>query len=414
MISAEDHDVDLVDQDLTPLMPPAEMTPAAPLVSAIGGRGDDLPSATGPLTPWPSAIAAEMDVPAVRVAPPVPSSGKPMPASEQMISVAPHRPPSARSDQGSILPSVIVDVASEYVALVDRVLGLADTPRGGVAEGASSADEAEAELVRAGGYAMPAIMARFPGPVTIERDRLADGPLPRVAECGPILRVIASQRRTALPFVLSHVEDPSVEKRFWATYLLTELVYPDVLEPLLQRVFDEEPRVRRAARAAARAYAEVHPAAIVERLELIAMDGGERRELRTLAIDALGETREPLAVPALIPLLDDPDQGVVSAVRGALTMIARQDFGTASAKWGAWWEQNRERHRLEWLIDALMQEQAALRAAAGEELKTITKEYFGYYDDLPKRERERAQSRYREWWNSVGRVRFSRASSSRG
>ena len=50
-----------------------------------------------------------------------------------------------------------------------------------------------------------------------------------------------------------------------------------------------------------------------------------------------------------------------------------------------------------------MHEQAALRAAAGEELKTITKEYFGYYDDLPKRERERAQSRYREWWNSVGR-----------
>jgi hypothetical protein len=144
------------------------------------------------------------------------------------------------------------------------------------------------------------------------------------------------------------------------------------------------------------------------------MDGGEPRARRTLAIEALGEAREALGVQALIPLLDDPDNQVVNAVRGALVIMTRQDFGTASEKWRAWWGQNRERHRLEWLIDALMHEQAALRAAAGEELKTITKEYFGYYDDLPKRERERAQSRYREWWNSVGRVRFSRASSSRG
>jgi len=30
--------------------------------------------------------------------------------------------------------------------------------------------------------------------------------------------------------------------------------------------------------------------------------------------------------------------------------------------------------------------------------KAITKEYFGYYDDLPKRDRDRAQARYHEWW----------------
>jgi hypothetical protein len=328
---------------------------------------------------------------------------RPMPASEQQISVAAHRPPSARSDQSRVLPSVIVDVASEYLDLVDRVVGGA----------ATGADDAEEELLRAGGYAMPAIMARFPGPVTIEPDRLADGPLPRVAECGPVLRLVASQRRTALPFVLSHVEDADVENRFWATYLLTELVYPEVLEPILHRVFDVEPRVRRAARAAARAFAEASPATLVERLELVAMDGGERWNQRALAIEALGDTFEPLAIPALIPLLDDPNAQVVAAVRGALSMIARQDFGGSSQKWQTWWTANKDRHRLEWLIDALMHDQAALRAAASDDLKTITKEYFGYYDDLPKRERERAQSRYREWWNSVGRVRFNRASASR-
>lgn len=405
MLSAEDADVTVIDAseprldvDATPIAPPYAVpsdqmeTPLAPAV------------AEGDLTPWPAAASSAPVV--VHVAPPIPESlARPMPASEQQVSVALHRPPSSRSDQSRALPSVIVDVASEYVTLVKRVLA---------SEQAGAADDAETELLRAGGYAMPAIMAEFPGPVTIEADRLADGPLPRVAECGPVLRLVASQRRTALPFVLSHVEDPELEKRFWATYLLTELVYPDVLEPILHRVFDDEPRVRRAARAAARAFADAHPATIVERLELVAMDGGESRERRKLAIEALGDTREALAVPALVPLLDDPDVEVIAAVRSALTMITRQDFGTSSQKWSAWWEQNRERHRLEWLIDALMHDQAMLRAAAGEELKTITKEYFGYYDDLPKRERERAQSRYREWWNSVGRVRFSRSASSRG
>ncbi len=367
------------------------------------------PMGSGPATPWPSPI----DVPVIssRV-PPVPvSSGRPMPASEQQISVAAHRPPSSRSDHTRVLPSVIVDVASEYVGLVERVIAGA---RPDAASDSQSSDDAETELLRAGGYAMPAIMERFPGPVTIEPDRLTDGTLPRVAECGPVLRLVASQRRTALPFVLSHVEDPDVEKRFWATYLLTELLYPEVLDPIVQRVFDAEPRIRRAARAAARAFAEGHPNAIVERLEVVATDGGESLDRRALAVEALGEMREALAVPALIPLLDDPNAQVAAAVRVALTAITRQDCGPSSQKWQPWWDVNKDRHRLEWLIDALMHEQAALRAAAGEELKTITKEYFGYYDDLPKRERERAQSRYREWWNTVGRVRFTRSASPRG
>jgi hypothetical protein len=430
VITPDDDDVEVstLYGDETPIAPPVAMprdpdeTPLAPAVAEIFEQVSSSRSQfdSKPPTPWPSAMgtveAAPFVPPAPRV-PPMPpeSSQRPMPASEQQISVAAHRPPSSRSDHSRVLPSVIVDVASEYLDLVDRVArgAGASSASGAGGPGAQTADDAETELLRAGGYAMPAIMARFPGPVTIERDRLSDGPLPRVAECGPVLRLVASQRRTALPFVLSHVEDPIVENRFWATYLLTELVYPDVLDPILNRVFDVEPRVRRAARAAARAFAEAHPAPIVERLELVAMDGGESQERRALAIEALGETREPLAIRALLPLLQDPSERVTAAVRGALTAIARQDFGTSSAKWQAWWAANKERHRLEWLIDALMHDQAALRAAASDDLKTITKEYFGYYDDLPKRERERAQSRYREWWNSVGRVRFNRASSSR-
>jgi hypothetical protein len=71
-----------------------------------------------------------------------------------------------------------------------------------------------------------------------------------------------------------------------------------------------------------------------------------------------------------------------------------------------WWELNSSRHRLEWLIDALIHEVSEIRRAAGEELRALSKEYFGYASDLPPRDRERAQQRYRDWWVTEGRTRF--------
>lgn len=404
MLSDEDPDVSVQDMsyprlpdDREDTRPDQRETPIAPLVAEGPGA-----ASTG--TP----VAVVRAVLSSR-----PLSPHSMPASEQQVSVSLRKPPSSQGRTASLLPSVIVDVAGEYVALVERVVagdrGAGHGGHGG--QRAQSVEEAEAELLRAGGYAMPAIMARFPGPVTIDAERLTDGSLPRVAECGPVLRLIASQRRTALPFVLSHVADRVVEIRFWATYLLTELVYPDVLEPIVGLAFDEEPRVRRAARAAARAFADAHPSTLVERFDRVAADRGESLERRRLAVEVLGETCDALAVPALVPLLDDPTGELSGAARTALVSITRQDFGTASAKWRAWWTQNRERHRLEWLIDSLMHEQPTVRAAAGEELQALTKEDFGYFDGLPKRERERAQARYREWWSNVGRVRLSRQTS---
>lgn len=359
-------------------------------------RGDDA-------TPAAPSVA-EAPVSPVRVTSKLqvslPSVPKPMPPSEQQISVAPHRPPSSRRDSERGLPSVIVDTTSEYVAHVNKVLEGDD-------------EEAENQLIRAGGAAMPAIMERFPGPIAVEPLTL-DATLPRVAECGPILRLVASQRRTAVPYVLALVDSDDADKRFWATYLITELVYPDAIDAVVRRVFDEDARVRRVARLAARALAESHPSAVVDRLSPTVQDKIGKKDHRMLAIDTLGETREPLAVLALVPVLSDKSSEIGAAARAALTTITRQDFGTDSKKWEAWWQQHEDHHRLEWMMDALTHDQASIRAAASEELKAITKEFFGYHSDLPKREREKAQARYREWWKEVGRVRFNRGASSRG
>lgn len=396
-----------VDENLTPIVPLVVVTPDQETPAASSTSDPDATPVAPPVSdadvPLKRTLVSAVD-PVLALAqrkgapPPVPAAAsepKPMPISEQQISVPPHRPPSSRSDHSRVLPSVIVDVSNEFVGLVDRVIAGPD-------------EEAETALLRAGSYAMSAIMAKFPGPITIEPERLAFGQLPRVAECGPVIRLIASQRRTALPFVLSYVEGDDAEMRFWATYLLTELVYPDAIDAAVARNFDEDTRVRRAARAAVRALAEAHPQVVVDRLGEIAK--GQSLERRIHAIEALGETREPLVVPVLMSLLNDEVEDAANAARTALVLITQQDFGRDVERWSSWWTANQSRHRLEWLIDSLMHDQRALRGSASEELRTITKEYFAYYDDLPKRERERAQSRYRDWWESTGRMRFSRSS----
>jgi hypothetical protein len=252
---------------------------------------------------------------------------------------------------------------------------------------------------------MPAIMARFPGPTTVDAGRFNDPPS-RVSECGPVLRLIARQRRVALPFVIEKLEDADADTRYWATFLLTELPYPEATSPAVPRLFDEDARTRRVARLALAAIAKAAPQEVVDEVARVALDTTNDR--REAAIAVLGELREPRAVVILVRVLDERSSAMAEPARGALVVITRQDFGTDSRKWSHWWTANEKRHRIEWLIDALNHDVSDIRRAAGEELKLLTKEYFGFSDDLPPRERERAQQRYRDWWVTEGRGRFRR------
>jgi hypothetical protein len=254
---------------------------------------------------------------------------------------------------------------------------------------------------------MPSIMKHFPGPITIMRDTLDDS-WPRVSECGPVLRLIAGQRRVALPFVVAKTESADTEMRFWATYLLTELAYPEAIPAVVARLFDESKRVRRAARLVAHVLADTAGEALVEELYRIVRDPKATSNRRIVTLDALGEMRDPLVVPVLLGSLADDDEEVALATRRALMLVSRQDFGRDTKKWLLWWQTAASRHRIEWLIDALTHDVPALRRAAGQELKALTEQYFGYYDDLPKKERERAQQKYRDWWRTEGAERFKK------
>jgi hypothetical protein len=211
----------------------------------------------------------------------------------------------------------------------------------------------------------------------------------------------------ALPFVIQKLEHPDHEQRYWATLLLAELPYPEAVPAIVGRLFDEQARIRRAARVAAAALAKRGPHVVIDEIEKHV----GQAEHRSLAIDALGELREPEVVPLLVRILDEHgkrDETTAQAARRALAVVTRQDFGAEPKKWEAWWQLHGAKSRIEWLIDALDHEVSENRRAAGEELRALTKEYFGYAHDLPPRERQRAQQRYRDWWATEGRARFRR------
>jgi hypothetical protein len=314
------------------------------------------------------------------------------PQSEQQVSLPPHLPPSSHN-RAEPLPSVIVEVSAEVTDLIDRYL---NDPRD---------EQAQAGLVRLGEQAMPAIMPRFPGPITNDTKLDEDEP-PTVSSCGPILRLIAAQRRIALPFVIPHLNVTDEIERFWATFLLTELPYVEAITGLLPRLHDPVDRIRRAGRLAIRAIDRAHGEIVARELGRIVRDDDAERQRRALMIEVLEDLREGFAVPPLVMALSSDDEELAQHARRALITLTRQDFGSDPQRWAQWWKQNGARHRIEWLIDSLVHEQPSIRNASGEELKAITKEYFGYYDDLPRRERDKAQQRYRDWWRETGRARF--------
>ncbi|MFO0758468.1 MAG: HEAT repeat domain-containing protein [Byssovorax sp.] len=297
----------------------------------------------------------------------------------------------------SPVPHAAGDLGTEHGALLQRLI-----------EGGPGSQEAFKELVRNGEHLLPALMSRFPGPLRIDRHRTR-GELPAASQCGAILELIVAIRRPALPFVTVRLSSHDPEVRFWATHVLGELRYPEAANVLVPRIFDDDPAVRRVARrsAASLVNAGAAGAPILQGLDNITRSADQPRSQRLIAIEAMGEIRAPAMVPALIAVLNDPSDEVADAARRALLLITRQDFGKDARRFKEWWTKNAGRHRIEWLIDALMHEQPSIRRAAGDELKLITKEYFGYYDDLPKRERERAQALYRAWWEREGQARFS-------
>jgi hypothetical protein len=311
------------------------------------------------------------------------------------MALPPHVPPVRHASSDDALPSVIVDLDQELAAIVDRVVK-GDTD-----------ETAEGELLRQGERAMPAIMARFPGPVTIDRERVTSAALPpRASECGPILRLVARERKVALPFVLERLSSPNLEIRGWATHLLCEMPYADAIPHALERLKDSDPGIRISAAHAVAVVGKAFPEGTRDAIRDLSIS--IKPADRVAAMQAIARLRLTTLGAELVGGLEDSDPSVTQAAHQALVCVTCQNLGSDAKPWRKWWEVNASRHRVEWLIDALTHDVSEIRRAAGEELRATTREYFGYSSELPPRDRDRTQQRYRDWWITEGRVRFRR------
>jgi hypothetical protein len=212
-------------------------------------------------------------------------------------------------------------------------------------------------------------------------------------------------REAAAPRLVGALDDVDPEVRFCALACLAESVHPASLPAVVGRLFDEDPAVRAAALEVLRAHQPLPAFEGAGRVIRAAL-ADARPAVRVSAVTALGELRDAESVPALMAALGDPDDDVVEAAHRALTVITRQDFGAHAAPWITWWAGAGQRHRVEWLIDALLHPTPAIRHEANEELKRLTGQYFGYYFNLPKRDRERVHQCYVAWWESEGAARL--------
>jgi hypothetical protein len=255
---------------------------------------------------------------------------------------------------------------------------------------------------------MPAIMERFPGPATIETSRYLEPNPPRAQDGGPLLRLIAGQRRVAFPFVIARVEDPDPKKRMLAVLLVSELPYPEGIKPIVSRLFDPDPAVRAAARIAGRSIAEHHAQSIVERIAAIASSSDEPLARRVAAVEALGELREPLAATLLVNALAEPTRDIAEAAHVALRVLTRHDFGHDPRPWLSFLQSSGALPRAEWLIAAVGGADATLAEQAAAELSSAAKRSFGFRQGMSQAERRQIATEIATWWENDAKGRPSR------
>jgi hypothetical protein len=262
----------------------------------------------------------------------------------------------------------------------------------------------DTEYLRRGGEEVLAEIARrFPGRLKTDW-RTRREPLPPAAQCGPLLAALAGWRE-ALPQLVSLAQSDDVEKRFWATFLISERPFEDAWPTLVDRAFDEDPALRALATSGLRRFASqpgFRDALARLNVELESSEPG--RQL--LAAEAAGILRDPGAVPALIHHVGSDDATLAEAAHRALFLITRQDFGRKRRKWLSWYEHNQPRHQIEWLIDALGSKEEEVRRSAEEDLRLLTGKDFGYLDGSSRSGREHVQRLWIRWWQDWGRRAF--------
>lgn len=372
--------------------PETAREPGSSSASPLGGSPEPDPE------PEPEPPPAQAPRRSSRALAPLPSSALPQPAATLV--------PRSREDLPTLATAVAGSAplaAAPALLTVDELLDIVEQRR--PAELEVAFDEAIARASEV----LPALAARFPGELEFDRYAVTGRPL-RAAQYGGLLELVTRLGAAATDLLLDKLVAPARDVRFYATVCITELRPRSALPALIDRLFDPDFGVRVCAIEALLGYParDLEPGLARIRQALHADDA----QRVAAAAHAVAELADREAVPDLLAALARGDR-FAEVARRALVALTKQDLGTNERKWQRWWEENTRRHRLEWLIDALLHKESELRTAAIAELRRLTGESLGYEAEAPRRERELGHRRWLAWWLEAGRQRFTAPESER-
>jgi hypothetical protein len=291
---------------------------------------------------------------------------------------------------------IVLNLAGEAQRLID------DLMRAGPDDEKPMVDA----LLRLGDAALPQLQQRFPGPLWFDRHKPRQR-MPPGRDLSAAARALYAFGDAALPYVAELMSAKPAETRLCATLFAADMVRPALLWPLYQRLFDPDGQVRLVATETLPLYRNVEGfGEVLKSLRGRVSDEREAVAGRLSAIEAIFGLRDPGSVELLAVLSGHRNRQLSVPAHRALVAITGNDFADSERRWRGWAEKNRGRHRIEWLIDGLMHGDERVRTTAGLELQKLTQVYYGYDPGAGKREREQAQTRYRNWWTIEGRRLF--------
>lgn len=287
-----------------------------------------------------------------------------------------------------IEPSIVVDMGLGSEELLERLCS--SSP--------GQEERTVSMILHAGDDMLDELERRFPGPLWFNRKKPFREPPPG-RDVSAVSRAIVAFGNKAVPHIRSLLFSNDPETRFYAVLLAGDVRHANLLEPLGQRLFDADPQTRNTTIEVFRQYRNIQGFNdALKSLRLVASSSDRPVDMRIIALQTLAGVRDAESFDVLLNLMQYAEDAVANMARRVLIVITLQDFGLSVRKWAAWIKRNRERNRIEWLIEGLTHSDETIREAAGTELQKTTGEYYGYHPTLPKRDRERIQKKYRSWW----------------
>ena len=269
-------------------------------------------------------------------------------------------------------------------------------------EDSSISQAAIAEAIAQGDKAIAHLYFGFPGKLIKTRE--GNSKRLRAAEHGPVLDLVTQIGPKCGPALSEKMRDADREVRYYATLCAAELRPSDVLNEIIERLFDGDENIRNVAVDALGGYAKdaLHEGLEFARRALHSEDNARVK----LAAEGLTKLEDTSAIADLI---DAHSRGGDAGefTKRALLLLTGQDFGNSNRKWRGWWDKNCDKSRIEWMLEGLSHKNAEIRQNAAETLRKMTGEYFGYGHDVPKKEREKTRKLWLAWWEETGKERFS-------